>query len=117
SGGLSCEAKDEHVALAIDSGVTRGMGNPVFNFRGTLEIADPAVAEDLASTAFEGGHLAQYWSDGDSLKLRLYRERDGDAAHGYVELVIETAPGGDDGSFEGQYRLTVFDMTGDVSGE
>jgi hypothetical protein len=59
SGGLSCSLEDQSVRIAIESGVTRGMGGPVFNFR-TLEILDKAVAEDLRRTAFDGRHLPQY---------------------------------------------------------
>jgi len=47
SGGLSCSLEDQSVRIAIESGVTRGMGGPIFNFRGTLEIFDKALGKAL----------------------------------------------------------------------
>src|SRR6187431_2648919 len=90
SGGLTCSLEDQSVGIAIESGVTHGMGGPVFNFRGTLEVLDKAVAQDLRRTEFDGRHLPQYWLSERALQLHLYREREGDKPHGYVDLVIET---------------------------
>jgi hypothetical protein len=117
SGGLSCSLEDQSVRIAIESGVTRGMGGPVFNFRGTLEILDKAVPEDLRRTEFEGRHLPQYWLSERALQLHLYRERDGDKPHGYVDLIIETQAGDDEGLYGGSYRLTVFDGSDAASAE
>ena len=116
SGGLSCDTKDKAIRLSIESGVTRGMGSPIFNFRGTLQLNDRRVADDLRKTQFEQEHVAQYWLDGKNLRLLLYRERVGNKPHGYVELIIETKGDGE-GGYNGAYRLTVFDMTGDKTGE
>lgn len=116
SGGFSCEATDAVVKLGIESGVTRGMGSPVFNFRGEIGISDKSVAEDLRQVSFEGLHLAQYWLDGEELRLVVYRERGEGAPHGYVEVTVR-AKAGDDGEYSGQYAVTAFDMGGDTSGE
>lgn len=116
SGGLWCEADDAKVKLSIDSGITRGMGNPLFNFRGALEIKDKAVAEDLRTSAFEIGNLTQHWLDGKEMKLQLFRERGGDGPVGEIDLLIETRMV-DEGSYEGTYSVRVSDMTGDTSGE
>lgn len=115
SGGLSCEVKDEAVRFQAEGGVTRGMGGAVFSFRGDLEIRDKAVAADLRKISFERSHLAQYWLDGDELRLLLYKEREGDVPHGYVEIVVRTTSD-EEGSYRGSYALTAFDMTGDTSG-
>ena len=115
SGGLSCEADDRTLTLSIESGVTRGMGSPVFNFRAeaTLKLAKTPV--DMKTTTFEQANLAQYWLDGKNLRLVLYREREGDKPHGYVEITVLTKAKGeeDEGAYEGTYELTVFDGTGD----
>jgi len=105
SGGLSCNAEDQSVKIVIESGVTRGMGSPIFNFRGVLEVLEKGVADDLRRTEFTGEDLAQYWLDAKSLKLLIYRERTGDKPHGYVELTIETQPGDDEGTYDGPYQL------------
>jgi len=120
SGGLQSSADAEGVTFDIGGGVTRGMGGPLFSFEGTLEIAEMGMAVDLAETGFAREHVAQYWLDGEDLRLVLYREREGDKAHGHVELTIETgARGGDDGEgfYDGRYELTVFDATDDNGGE
>lgn len=120
SGGVHCSADGEGVSFDMGGGVTRGMGGPLFSFEGTLEIADKAIAADLARTRFAREHVAQYWLDGEDLRLLLYREREGDKPHGYVQLTIETkAREGDDGegSYDGRYALSVFDMTNENGGE
>ncbi|MFI0847841.1 hypothetical protein [Mesorhizobium sp. IMUNJ 23232] len=113
SGGLSCEAEGGSAKIAVESGVTRGMGSPVFNFRGSVVISEKSVAEDLRTTAFTGEHLAQYWLDGEELRLVLYREREGDKPHGYVEITVLTKSHGDEGGYAGTYDLTAYDGTGD----
>lgn len=113
SGGLDCEADDAKVAFAVHGGVTRGMGGPLFQFNGELTIKDQAVAEDLRKIAFEREHVAQYWFDGDELKLDIYREREGDKPFGSVELIVRTTSAGDEGGFEGRYELVVYDGTGE----
>jgi hypothetical protein len=116
AGGLSCEAKDKAVKFSVESGVTHGMGGPVFNFRGTLEVLDKAVAKDLRKISFSQAELTQYWLDADDLRLLLYRERTGDKPHGYVSIEIKTKSV-DEGSYRGRYGLTVFDTTEGSEGE
>jgi hypothetical protein len=115
SGGLQCTAEDDFAVVTIESGVTRGMGGPVFNFRATSVIRDDAVAGDLRNMAFDGEHLAQYWLDGEELRLLLYRER-AEGAHGYVQIEVRTTAG-EEGLYAGSYDLAVFDMAGDTTGE
>ncbi|WP_187968299.1 hypothetical protein [Aquibium microcysteis] len=115
SGGLQCTAEDDFAVVTIESGVTRGMGGPVFNFRATSVIRDEKVAGDLRDMAFDGEHLAQYWLDGEELRLLLYRER-AEGTHGYVQIEVRTTAG-EEGLYGGTYDLTVFDMTGDATGE
>lgn len=111
SGGISCaHAGGDHV-IDIGAGVTHGMGGPVFQLAGHVEITDPAAPVDLTKTTFDREHLAQYWLDGTELRLLLYRERAGDAPHGYVELTIRTNAG-DEETYEGTYTLTLFDTAG-----
>jgi hypothetical protein len=120
SGGIHCSADADGVTIDVGGGVTRGMGGPLFSFEGTLEIADKAVATDLGRTEFTRDHVAQYWLDGQDLRLLLYRERDGATPHGYVELTITTKarPGNDgEGMYDGRYTLSVFDMTEENGGE
>jgi len=112
SGGIWCHLEDQSVKLSIDSGVTRGLGAPFFNFRGKLEVLDRSVPEKLRTTEFDHLNLAQYWLDANELKLHLYREWEVDKSFDYVELVIETQAGGDEGLYRGSYKLTVFGAAG-----
>lgn len=113
SGGLSCEARDRHASFQFDGGVTRGMGAPLFNFRGSVRIAAKAVAADLRKLSFGQQHVAQYWLDGENLRLVLYREREGSRPHGYVQITVLARAAGDEGGYKGSYALTVYDTTGD----
>lgn len=115
SGGLQCTVEDDVAVVTVESGVTRGMGGPVFNFRATSVIRDDTVAGDLRTMVYDGEHLAQYWLDGEELRLLLYAER-AEGAHGFVQVEIRTTAG-EEGLYEGSYDLTVFDMTGDTTGE
>lgn len=115
SGGFGCDAKDKNVEFLFESGVTRGMGSPVFNFRGSVEITSKDVAADLRHMEFDGAHLAQYWSEDGQLNLVIYREREGDKPHGYVQIVIRTK--GDEEGLNGSYELTVFDGVDDATPE
>jgi len=115
SGGLGCEAKDNKVEFSVSAGVTRGMGSPIFSFDGKVDIKDKSVAADLRQTAFQMDHVAQYWLDGKELRLDLYREREGDKPHGYVELVLYTKALGDELGYAGRYELIVYDGVDDTS--
>jgi len=120
SGGVHCSADADEVAFEVNGGVTHGMGGGLFSFAGEITIAVDGMAAELANTKFAREHVAQYWLDGEDLRLLLYREREGDKPHGYVELTIRTkARGGDDGegTYEGRYELTVYDMTNETDGE
>ena len=120
SGGVHCSADAAGVTFEVGGGASRGMGAALFSFEGKLEIADKAIAADLGRTIFAREHVAQYWLDGEDLRLLVYREREGDKPHGYVELTIVTkarAGDEDEGMYDGGYTLSVFDMAGENAGE
>ena len=116
AGGISCAVEDDAAVLSLEGGVTHGMGGALFSFAGQAELRSPEVADDLRATSFGREHVAQYWFDDRELKLRLYREREGDAPHGYVEIVLETTADRD-GTYRGDYAATVHDMTEAANGE
>jgi hypothetical protein len=111
SAGLSCEASDKAVKLSVEAGISRGLGDDVFSFKGTLEILSANAPQDFRKAEFGKGNLTQRWLDSRNLKLRIYRERDGEP-HGYVDIVIEAWPKKDseDLEFRGGYLLTIFDV-------
>jgi hypothetical protein len=110
SGGLSCQADDKSAMFSIDGGVTRGMGGALFSLEGRVEIRSGGIAEDLRVTSFNLEHVAQCWMNGESLNLLLYRERDGDQPHGFVELTIMSRADDEEGIFRGNYELTIYDI-------
>lgn len=110
SGGISCSVDDSKARLELNGATSRGMGGAFFSFGAELTLADPQINADLRKIAFERVHLAQNWHDEKELKLRLYREREGDKPHGYVELLIETELS-EEGIFKGRYVADVYDMT------
>ena len=111
SGGLWCDTVGGPVKISIESGMTHGMGFPVFNFRASSEVDDAAIGEDLRKVAFERAHLPQYWYHGEDLNMVLYRERDTDV-FGSVEITILTKAVGDDIEYNGTYSFTVYDAGG-----
>lgn len=116
SGGIGCEAKDRRAEIDLQAGVTRGMGSPLFSLQGTATLKDRKVAADLRRTRFADDHVAQYWLDGDELRILLYRERPAGKPHGYVQLTIEAKSRGDDeGTYSGSYAVSVYDGVDDTS--
>lgn len=108
SGALWCSVDDHQVAFQLDAGVTRGLGGPTFNFRGNLEIKSRPAGDDMRKTTFEDQNLAQYWLDGEELRLLVYREREAKDSYGSVQLTILTKAK-DESDYEGRYTLSVYD--------
>ena len=119
SGGLDCSAEDKAVKLSVGSGVTHGMGGPTFNFHGELELRSKSVAEDLRKLTFDDTNRPQYWLDGKELRLLLYKEREAEKKFGSVEVEIRTKAVGepDEGTYNGSYKIAVYDGGEDGSGE
>jgi hypothetical protein len=115
SGGLSCSAGEKGVTLELEGGVSRGMGGALFSFSGLATVKDASVAQDLRNTRFELEHVAQYWNDGEEMRLSLYRERDADKPHGYVQAWVKTKVVGepDEGQYAGTFGIHVWDGNGD----
>jgi len=116
SGGLSCQAEDDRVRLTVESGMTRGMGAPLFNFRGRLDVVNGEVRDVLRSTRFEREHVPQYWLDADGLKLRLYRETES-GPHAYVEAAIIAGFDAETEELNGEYSIVIYDVGEDDAAE
>jgi hypothetical protein len=96
SGGLWCDVDDDKVKIAISSGMTHGMGAPLFNFDASIEVKDARVADDVRKTSYS--HATQYWLDGETLNLLLYWEREGDGDFASVEATAMTKFSDEEGS-------------------
>lgn len=116
SGGFSCEGEDGKAKFNIESGMARSIPGAFLDFRGRIEFSDSSLAADLRTMDIKREDLAENWIDDKTLKLHIYRERVGDAPHGYVDLVINTWTK-EEGTYSGSFVATAFDMTDDTSGE
>lgn len=110
SAGMHCEADDKAVKLSVEAGISRGVGDEFFSFKGELEILAPGAPGDFRRLELTRDHLTQRWLDSRNLKLRIYRERAGEP-HGSLDIVIEAWPRkGDELEYRGGYVLTIFDI-------
>lgn len=116
SGGIWCNVDDTAMKFDVGAGVTRGMGGPTFNFSGNLEIKARSVGDHLRKTVFEDSNLTQYWLDNKELRLNIYHEHQLANAYNYVELTILTKAS-DEGVYDGQYTLAIYDNAADVDKE
>lgn len=116
TGGIWCSVDDAAVKFQVDAGVTTGLGNPTFNFRGDVEIKARPVDDQLRKTTFENSNLTQYWLDAKELRLNIYREQEVAKRFSSVELMILTRAS-DEGVYDGDYKLAVYDSTADKGGD
>ncbi|TGT28708.1 hypothetical protein EN812_34305, partial [Mesorhizobium sp. M4B.F.Ca.ET.169.01.1.1] len=66
----------------------------------------------LRKTIFENSNLTQYWLDNKELRLNIYREQEVAKTYSSVELTILTKAS-DEGVYDGNYKLAVYDSTAD----
>ena len=118
SGGFSCTVEDKALKASVEGAYSRGVGEGVINFGGRIEVLAKAAPEDFRSIELEREHLTQTWIHGRDLKLRMYRERQGSAPHGYVDLVVETRQSPkDELEYAGTFALTVFHVVSEKDSE
>ena len=118
SGGIWCSIDDANMKMTVESGVTRGMGGPFFNFKASAELLVKDVAPDFAKLTLDG-NLVHSWIDRDETRLSFYTERQGDAPFGSVEITIETAGDREEADLPGKYEVSYFEaerQTGDNDG-
>jgi hypothetical protein len=128
SGGLWCTIDDANVKMTVESGVSHGLGGPIFNMRAAAELLVKDVADDFRKLTLDD-KLVHSWIDGDETRLLFYAERQGDKPFGSIEIAIQTAGDReDDVEIKGKYEVSYFEaerqqggndgfirLTGDVS--
>ena len=95
--------------MTVESGVSHGMGGPIFNMRASSELLVKDVADDFRKLNLDG-KLVHSWIDGDETRLLFYTEREGDKPFGSIEITIQTA--GDreeDVEIKGKYEVSYFE--------
>jgi hypothetical protein len=115
SASLACSAEDKAVRFSADAVVSRGLGEQVPQFSGQIELLVQGVPEDFRKLSLSLEHLTQRWLHGGEVKLRIYREREGEP-HGSVELVIATRQSRkDETEYRGRYELAVTTVGQDLA--
>jgi hypothetical protein len=111
SGGLWCNVDDANWKFDVESGMTRGMGSPFFNFRASAVIKDKRVLQEFRSLDL-AGKLVHSWVNGET-KLSFYTEIDKNDAIYSLEIVIDTKPVDEesDGEYAGTYQIVTYDPT------
>ncbi len=90
AGGISCAAKAKGLSFELNSGVTHGMGAPLFNFSSSLQ-AELGENGRVVSINHKFGKAVQYWNDAKSLNLVLYSEAPAEAkSYWYTKITITT---------------------------
>jgi hypothetical protein len=104
---LSCSADDKSLRFSAEGIVSHGVGETVAQFAGELEVRLKEAPPGMRKLPLALEHLTQRWLHGREVKLRLFREREGEG-QGSVELVVETRrAANDETEFSGSYVLTV----------
>lgn len=110
TGNFLCEVDDPSLKFSAESTFSHGLGEVFTDFRGHISVVLTEAPKDFTSIEIGAPQLAHHWFSGPDLKLHIYKERPADAAHGYVELIVETRQSQDDETeFSGTYKLTAFE--------
>jgi hypothetical protein len=104
-----CSVEDESFTINLEGIFSHGLGEALTEAKGEIEIkADVGpLAKGLAGKPIVLADVKQFWMRGQELKVRLYRDAEGEAK-GSLEIVIETAREGDDETaYAGTYTASV----------
>ena len=85
----------------------RGMGAPFFNLQAHAKTKMKGTPNDLQELNLKT-NLVHSWMDGPDFRLDFYMEREGETPHGTFELIVVTNETDEEGTYEGDYRLTIF---------
>lgn len=107
TGGFTCVIDDDNLQFEASSATGRGMGSPFLNLKAHAKPKLKGTPNDLSELDLKA-NLVHSWMDHPELRLHFYLEREGETPHGTFELVIATIATGDEISYEGEYRLTIF---------
>lgn len=119
SGGLWCTIDDANMKMTVGSGVTHGMGGPIFNMRASADLLVKDVKDDFRKLTLDD-KLVHSWIDGDETRLLFYTERQGGQPFGSFEIIIETSGDREEApELKGKYEVSYFEaerQQGDADG-
>ena len=107
TGGFSCEIDDNNLQFEAESALGTGMGAPILNLQAHAKPKIEGTPNDFQELDLKT-YLVHSWMDYPDFRLHFYMEREGETPHGTFELVLITKATDEEGTYEGDYRLTIF---------
>ena len=107
TGGFSCTIEDSNLQFEAESALGTGMGAPILNLKAHAKPKLKGTPNDLQELDLRT-YLVHSWMDHPDFRLHFYMEREGETPHGTFELILTTKAIDDEGTYEGDYRLTIF---------
>lgn len=106
SGGMWCNVDDANWKFDVESGVTRGMGYPLFNLKATAELKDKRVMPEFRKIDLKD-KLVHSWVYGET-KLYFYTEIEKANTIYSTDIIIDTKAGEDEGDYAGTYTIITY---------
>lgn len=107
TGGFSCSVDDENLSFETESALGRTSGSPILNLKALAKPKMKGTPNDLLELDLTA-HLAHSWINHPDFRLQFYLEREGETPHGTFELLLITKASDDEGTYEGEYNMTIF---------
>lgn len=103
SGALWCSVDDANWTFDVESGVTHGLGGPLFNLRASAELKDKRVMPELRKLELKD-KLVHSWVYGET-KLYFYSEIEKTGNIYSADIIIDTKAGEDESESTGTYTV------------
>lgn len=120
SGGVSCTADDRGVKFAVGSPMGRNVGGRLYAFSGDLTLLPPDVAQAFRTMRFRPDDLAQVWAGDREIRIKIFREREGDGPEANILITIVAKAVSDDSdeeSYRGTYEVRLYGPTPEGASE
>ena len=104
--GFNCTIDDAQIAVDASATFSSGNGQPFFDLKAKAQINGEDVPDDFRTIDLTQS-LKHHWFEAGDLRLRFYYEREGEADHASVELIIKTTGEGDDPELTGTYKVII----------
>lgn len=115
TGGFGCDIADDNMDFTVSGGMSHGMGGAILGYEASARIGAKEMPEALREPDLSAG-MVHHWFDYPDLFLHFYAETTGDEPFASFDLILKTEASEDEElSYEGDYRLSIFDgETGEV---
>jgi hypothetical protein len=120
SGGLVCTAEDQILKLAVGSPMGRNVSGRLYAFSGDLTLLPPDVAQAFRTMRFRPDDLAQVWAGDREIRIKVFREREGDGPEANILITIVAKAVSDDSdeeSYRGTYEVRLYGPTPEGASE